>query len=172
MCRLLQAQHLHMHRRFAACLRLHARRSGVATVAALPCFCVNDFDVKSFSKTQHTQFKTNLSYEQPSSDTTVGKSWGRHHMCSERTKNKILYSQRDVRCRAKIGVQKSVKHKTVYRVNCVTWGNRISLNPYRSLGEGEGGQASSSLAMIHTTGPRRRYSKLQACSEVERGRRI
>ena len=62
--------------------------------------------------------------------------------------------------------------KTAYRVDCVTYGDRISLFPCRSLGEGEGGQASSSLAVIHTTELRRHSSKLQACSEVERGRRI
>ena len=48
----------------------------------------------------------------------------------------------------------------------------MSLFPCRSLGEGEGGQASSSLAVIHTAGLRRRSSKLQAYSEVERERRI
>ena len=57
-----------------------------AKVVALFRFCVNDFDVKSFFKTQHTQFKTNHSHEQPGSDTTVGKSWGRHHMHSRRTR--------------------------------------------------------------------------------------
>ena len=44
--------------------------------------------------------------------------------------------------------------------------------PSRSLGEGEGGQASSSLAVIHTAGLRRCSSKLKACSKMERGRRI
>ncbi|THU50596.1 hypothetical protein C4D60_Mb06t21910 [Musa balbisiana] len=38
-----------------------------------------------------------------------------------------------------------------------------------SLREGEGGQASSSLVVIHTVGLRQRSLKLQAYSEVERG---
>ncbi|THU59601.1 hypothetical protein C4D60_Mb07t03810 [Musa balbisiana] len=42
----------------------------------------------------------------------------------------------------------------------------------QSLGEGEKGQASSSLAVICTARLRQCSLKLQACSEMERGRRI
>ncbi|THU64913.1 hypothetical protein C4D60_Mb01t31510 [Musa balbisiana] len=48
----------------------------------------------------------------------------------------------------------------------------VSLYPCRSLREGEGGQVPSSLEVIYTAGLRRRSSKLQACSEMERERRI
>ena len=74
----------------------------VATLAILSRFCVNDFYVKSFSKTQHTQFKTNLLHEQPGSNTTVGKSRSDITYATEVQENKVPYSQIDVRRRAKI----------------------------------------------------------------------
>ena len=43
------------------------------TIATLSSFYSNDFDVKIFYKTQHMQFKINLSHEQPSSNTTLEK---------------------------------------------------------------------------------------------------
>ena len=39
---------------------------------------------------------------------------------AEEQENKIPDSQRDVRRRAKIDTQKSAKHETAYRVDCVT----------------------------------------------------
>jgi len=56
------------------CGWLQACRSRAATVAALPCFCVNDFDVNILPKHNTRSSKTNHSHEQPGSDTTVGKS--------------------------------------------------------------------------------------------------
>ena len=58
---------------------------------------------------------------------------------------------------------KIVKLKTIYMKDCITQGDRISLNLYISLGEGEGGQASSSEAVINTAGLRRCSSKPQVC---------
>jgi len=72
------------------CGWLQACRSRAATVAALPCFCVNDFDVNILPKHNTRSSKTNHSHEQPGSDTTIGKSWGRHHMRSGRTRKQNL----------------------------------------------------------------------------------
>ena len=51
----------------------------------------------------------------------LGKSLGVDITCAaEEQENKIPDSQKDVHCRAKIGAQKSAKHETAYRVDCVT----------------------------------------------------
>ena len=71
------------------CRWLQACRSRAATVAALPRFCVNDFDVNILPKHNTRSSKTNHSHEQPGSDTTVGKSLGGDIICAaEEQENK------------------------------------------------------------------------------------
>ena len=101
----------------------------------------------------------------------LGNIGATSHAHWKNKKTKSLISQKEVCHRAKIGAQKSVK-QIAYWIDCVTYGDGISLFPCRSLGEGEEGQVSSSLVVIHTVGLWRRSSKLQTYSEVERGRRI
>ena len=124
--RLLQAQRLRMRRRCAAWLRLRlplqvaAGRSRAATVAALPRFCVNDFDVKILPKHNTRSSKPIIRTNNLALIPLLGNHRGRHHMRSGRTrKTKIPDSQNDVHRRAKIGAQNPQKHKTAYR-DCVT----------------------------------------------------
>ena len=73
-------------------------------------------------------------------------------MCNGRTKIKILNFPKGVHHHAKIDAQKTMKLKNyVYERLCYL-GDCISLKSYKSVGDDEGGQASSSLAMIHTVG--------------------
>ena len=81
----------------------------------------------------------------------VGKSKGNITCAAEEEKTKTLKFSMICLSSCEDWRAKSIKPKSTNMKDCVTEGDRISLNPYRSVGEGEGGQASSSVMVIHTT---------------------
>ena len=102
------------------CGWLQACRSRAATVAALPCFCVNDFDVNILPKHNTRSSKPIIRTNNLALIPLLGNHWGATSYAQRKNKKtKIPDSQKDVRRRAKIGAQKSAKHKTAYR-DCVT----------------------------------------------------
>ena len=92
------------------------------------------------------------------------KIQGKYHMRSRRIlKIKSLISQNMCSSSCEDWCTKIKKLKIVYMKDYITQGDRISLNPCKSLEEGEGGQVSFSLVVIHTTWLRRCSLKLQTC---------
>ena len=68
------------------CGWLQACRSRAATVAALPCFCVNDFDVNILPKHNTRSSKPIIRTNNLALIPLLGNHWGRHHMRSGRTR--------------------------------------------------------------------------------------
>ena len=68
------------------CRWLQACRSRAATVVALPCFCVNDFDVKILPKHNTRSSKPIIRTNNLALIPLLGNHRGRHHMRSGRTR--------------------------------------------------------------------------------------